>query len=63
MINSPGYEAFIFLLFRLAQNTAKIAPPTRQIPKMPNAMPDIQAEAQLFDAGSVLEKIRKMKYY
>lgn len=46
----------MFLLFRLAQKTANIAPPTKQIPNTPKAMPDIHADAQLFDAGSVLQK-------
>lgn len=52
--NLPGYDAFMIRLLRRAQKTAKMAPPTRQIPSTPSAMPDIQDDAQPPEAGSVL---------
>lgn len=42
-------------LSRFAQKTAKMAPPTRQMPSMPSAMPDIHDEVQPIVAGSVLD--------
>lgn len=44
-------------LFRRAQKTANIAPPTRHIPRMPKAMPDIHDDAQPLVAGSLLKKM------
>lgn len=41
-------------LSRFAQNTANIAPPTRQMPSIPSAMPDIHDDVQPIVAGSVL---------
>lgn len=52
----PGYDAFMFRLFFRAQYNAKMAPLINDIPRTPNAIPDIQVVAQLLVAGSVLQR-------
>lgn len=43
-------------LWRRAQTTAKIAPPTKQMMSTASAKPDIHDETQPLVAGSVLEQ-------